>query len=134
MSMDSGLNNEQLKKAMAQSTSEGMAKVLGKQDLRQEFFREHTYVSNGVKKCATMPHDLFEWFYSKVESKNREIAELKAEREKLAFRITDLLNESIDSGMEIRKLKADILNFKEWYREANAATRVKVLEKLNKIA
>jgi len=105
MSMDSGLNNEQLKKAMAQSTSEGMAKVLGKQDLRQEFFREHTYVSNVVKKCATMPHDLFEWFYSKVESKNREIAELKAEREKLAFRITDLLNESIDSGMEIRKLK-----------------------------
>lgn len=73
MSMDSGLNNEQLKKAMAQSTSEGMAKVLGKQ-------------------------------------------------------------ESIDSGMEIRKLKADILNFKEWYREANAATRVQVLEKLNKIA
>ena len=68
------------------------------------------------------------------ESKDREIAELKAEREKLAYRITDLLNESIDSGMEIRKLKADILNFKEWYREANAATRVQVLEKLNKIA
>jgi len=54
MSMDSGLNNEQLKKAMAQSTSEGMAKVLGKQDLRQEFFREHTYVSNGVNNTAQL--------------------------------------------------------------------------------
>jgi|JI10StandDraft_1071094.scaffolds.fasta_scaffold2021783_1 hypothetical protein len=73
-------------------------------------------------------------FYKEFQSKDREIAELKAEREKLAYRITELLNESIDLGMEIRKLKADILNFKEWYREANAATRAQVLEKLNKIA
>lgn len=43
-----------------------------------------------------------------IESKEREIAELKAEREKLAERITELLNESIDSGMQIRSLKAEI--------------------------
>ena len=57
-------------------------KILAKQKLRDEFFKTHTYFKESVR-YATAPHDLFEWFYSKIESKDCEIAELKSQLEKV---------------------------------------------------
>jgi len=47
---------------------------MNKKELRDNFFKEHTYkCDNGIPRVSTHPHNLFEWFYDKLnESQNKE--------------------------------------------------------------
>ena len=44
---------------------------MNKKELRNKFFKEHTYkCENGIPRVITHPHNLFEWMYEQLTLTN----------------------------------------------------------------
>jgi len=75
-----------------------------KEELRKEFLSKESdtdYLPGYQKSNA-----LFDWFYSKLEAKDKEIAELKEYKEKLLFVLSNSSTEILRLSNEVTDLKA----------------------------